>query len=217
MNEDLDYLKKQHIKNYKNMALQMILNNNNSLFDEDITSLIKKPPLDSMDLIKTKLISISKKEKIILNTDEYNKRIDNYREDMIKICNKNKEIRLKYYNDIVNSFNFNNNNKDVIKILKKDTNDLNKEIRRSFKEGIIKSINNNFDKNFNSLFNDIDNKNMDDVYKKVFKYLNSTYVKQLLENIDIKILVKDTILINSFKEEGEKYLYTLNNSRLFMN
>lgn len=217
MNEDLDYLKKQHIKNYKNMALQMILNNNNSLFDEDITSLIKKPPLDSMDLIKSKLISISKKEKIILNTDEYNKRIDNYREDMIKICNKNKEIRLKYYNDIVNSFNFNNNNKDVIKILKKDTNDLNKEIRRSFKEGIIKSINNNFDKNFNSLFNDIDNKNMDDVYKKVFKYLNSTYVKQLLENIDIKILVKDTILINSFKEEGEKYLYTLNNSRLFMN
>ena len=120
MNEDLDYLKKQHIKNYKNMALQMILNNNNSLFDEDITSLIKKPPLDSMDLIKSKLISISKKEKIILNTDEYNKRIDNYREDMIKICNKNKEIRLKYYNDIVNSFNFNNNNKDVIKILKKD-------------------------------------------------------------------------------------------------
>ena len=217
MNEDLDYLKKQHIKNYKNMALQMILNNNNSLFDEDITSLIKKPPLDSMDLIKSKLISISKKEKIIHNTDEYNKRIDNYREDMIKICNKNKEIRLKYYNDIVNSFNFNNNNKDVIKILKKDTNDLNKEIRRSFKEGIIKSINNNFDKNFNSLFNDIDNKNMDDVYKKVFKYLNSTYVKQLLENIDIKILVKDTILINSFKEEGEKYLYTLNNSRLFMN
>lgn len=217
MNEDLDYLKKQHIKNYKNMALQMILNNNNSLFDEDITSLIKKPPLDSMDLIKSKLISISKKEKIILNTDEYNKRIDNYREDMIKICNKNKEIRLKYYNDIVNSFNFNNNNKDVIKILKKDTNDLNKEIRRSFKEGIIKSINNNFDKDFNSLFNDIDNKNMDDVYKKVFKYLNSTYVKQLLENIDIKILVKDTILINSFKEEGEKYLYTLNNSRLFMN
>lgn len=217
MNEDLDYLKKQHIKNYKNMALQMILNNNNSLFDEDITSLIKKPPLDSMDLIKSKLISISKKEKIILNTDEYNKRIDNYREDMIKICNKNKEIRLKYYNDIVNSFNFNNNNKDVIKILKKDTNDLNKEIRRSFKEGIIKSINNNFDKDFNSLFNDIDNKNMDDVYKKVFKYLNSTYVKQLLENIDIKILVKDTILINNFKEEGEKYLYTLNNSRLFMN
>ena len=217
MNEDLDYLKKQHIKNYKNMALQMILNNNNSLFDEDITSLIKKPPLDAMDLIKSKLISISKKEKIILNTDEYNKRIDNYREDMIKICNKNKEIRLKYYNDIVNSFNFNNNNKDVIKILKKDTNDLNKEIRRSFKDGIIKSINNNFDKDFNSLFNDIDNKNMDDVYKKVFKYLNSTYVKQLLENIDIKILVKDTILINSFKEEGEKYLYTLNNSRLFMN
>ena len=217
MNDDLDYLKKQHIKNYKNIALQMILNNNNSLFDEDIMSLIKEPPLDSMDLIKSKLISISKKEKIILNTDEYNKRIENYRKDLINTCNKNKEYRLNYYNDIVNEFNFNNNNKEVIKILKKDTNSLNKNIRNSFKDIIIKAINKNFDKGFNDLFNDIENKDMDDVYKKFFKYLNSTYVKQLLENIDIKILVKDTILINSFKEEGDKYLYTLNNSRLFMN
>ena len=215
MNEDFDYLKKQHIKNYKNMALQMILNNNNSLFDEDIMSLIKKPPLDSMDLIKAKLISILKKEKIILNTEEYNKRIDNYRNDMNNICNKNKEYRLKYYNDIVNSFTF-DNNRETIKILKKDTNSLNKEIRRSFKDNITKSITKNFDKNFSDLFNNIENdKDIDDIYKKFFKYLNSTYIKQLLENIDIKILVKDTILINSFKEEGEKYLYTLNNSHLF--
>ena len=55
MNDDLDYLKKQHIMNYKNTALQKILNNNNSLFDEDIMSLLKKPPLESMDLIKSKL------------------------------------------------------------------------------------------------------------------------------------------------------------------
>ena len=40
-------------------------------------------------------------------------------------------------------------------------------------------------------------------------------LKQLLENIDIKILVKDTTLINSSKEQAERYLFTINNSRLF--
>ena len=38
---------------------------------------------------------------------------------------------------------------------------------------------------------------------------------QLLENIDFKILVKDTILINSFKEQSDRYLFTLENSRIF--
>ena len=36
----------------------------------------------------------------------------------------------------------------------------------------------------------------------------------MLENIDIKILVKDTTLINGAKEQAERYLFTLNNSRL---
>ena len=35
------------------------------------------------------------------------------------------------------------------------------------------------------------------------------------ENIDIKILVKDTTLINGVKEQSERYLFTLENSRLF--
>ena len=46
------------------------------------------------------------------------------------------------------------------------------------------------------------------------KYLKKNYLSQLLENIDIKILVKDTTLINSTKEQSERYLFTLNNSRL---
>lgn len=215
MDNDLNYLKKQHVVNYKNTLLQMVLNNNNSLFDEDIMSLLKKPPLESMDLIKSKLINITKKYKIIINTESYDDIVSKYREDLLVLSNGIKEERLNFYNDIVNNFNFDNNN-DIIKILKKDTINLNKVIRKLFKSGIIDSYIKNFDKNFDKLFmNDLDTNIKDEIHDKFRKYINSNYVKQLLENIDIKILVKDTILINSFKEEGEKYLYTLNNSHLF--
>ena len=215
MNDDLKYLKKQHILNYKNNALQIILNNNNSLFDEDIMSLFKKPPLESMDLIKNKLISITKKYNIIINTDNYNDIDSKYRERLSELCNKIKKVRLESYNDIVNSFNFDNNNNEVIKLLKKDTIVLDKEIRKEFKTGIIEAIDNSFLEKFDKLFvEEPDDKIMDDIIDKFEKFINK-YLKQLLENIDIKILVKDTILINSIKEEGDKYLYTLNNSHLF--
>ena len=58
----------------------------------------------------------------------------------------------------------------------------------------------------------------DDVKRKIIteitKYINSSYQKQLLENVDIKILVKDTTLINGTKEQADRYLFTLKNSRL---
>ena len=214
MNDDLKYLKRQHILNYKNNALQIILNNNNSLFDEDIMSLFKKPPLESMDLIKNKLISITKKYNIIINTDNYNDIDSKYRERLSELCNKIKKVRLDSYNEIVNSFNFDNNN-EVIKLLKKDTIVLDKEIRKEFKTGIVEAMDNSFLEKFDILFVEEPNdKIMDDIIDKFEKFINK-YLKQLLENIDIKILVKDTILINSIKEEGDKYLYTLNNSHLF--
>ena len=215
MNDDLKYLKKQHILNYKNNALQIILNNNNSLFDEDIMSLFKKPPLESMDLIKNKLISITKKYNIIINTDNYNDIDSKYRERLSELCNKIKKVRLDSYNDIVNSFNFDNNNNEVIKLLKKDTIVLDKEIRKEFKTGIVEAIDNSFLEKFDKLFvEEPDDKIRNEIIDKFDKFINK-YLKQLLENIDIKILVKDTILINSIKEEGDKYLYTLNNSHLF--
>ena len=79
-------------------------------------------------------------------------------------------------------------------------------------DSINKTILNKFDKLF---MNEVDEKDFEEIEEKFSKFFNTTYLKQLLENIDIKILVKDTILINSIKEEGDKYLYTLNNSHLF--
>ena len=67
-----------------------------------------------------------------------------------------------------------------------------------------------------SLFDkDVDSAIKKRIITDVTKYINNNYLKQLLENIDFKILVKDTILTNSIKEQGERYLFTLENSRLF--
>ena len=35
-----------------------------------------------------------------------------------------------------------------------------------------------------------------------------------MDSFDIKFLVKDTTLMNSVKEQGDRYLFTLKNSRL---
>ena len=37
----------------------------------------------------------------------------------------------------------------------------------------------------------------------------------MIENVDIKILIKDTTLMNLVKEQTERYLFTISNSRLF--
>ena len=52
-----------------------------------------------------------------------------------------------------------------------------------------------------------------DIKEELIKF-NSHYQKQILDNFDNKMLVKDNILINSVKESGERYLFTINNSRL---
>ena len=58
-------------------------------------------------------------------------------------------------------------------------------------------------------------RSMKKIVDDITKFVNGTYQRQLLENSDIKILVKDTTLINGVKEQSERYLFTLENSRLF--
>ena len=48
----------------------------------------------------------------------------------------------------------------------------------------------------------------------ISKFNKEIYQKQLISNIDNKILVKDTTLINATREQTERYLFTINNSRL---
>ena len=216
MNE-LEKLMQQHVENYKKAVLEIVNNNTNSLIDNDIIFLIKKPPLDSMDQIKTKFLALAKKEKIILDTNNLDKMICNFRKDVIHKIETIKKIRIDEITTIINSININEENQ-VIKITKKELSSINKIIKKNVKQIIDESVQKNILDNICNIFtNDVDNDNKQKISKEIFKFLDKRgiYQKQLLENIDFKILVKDTTLINGLKEQAERYVFTKNNSRLF--
>ena len=91
--DDVKQFMKQHIDNYRNAIIDIIHNNTNVLVDEDITSLLKTPPLDSMDVLKTKLLSFAKSNRIVFNTESLNKILESYRKDILKCCPKIKKTR----------------------------------------------------------------------------------------------------------------------------
>lgn len=212
---DVQSLKDNHVSNYRKALVETINNNTNALFDEDISSLIKKPPLDSMDLIKSKFLDLAKKNKIVLNADVLTGMVDRYRDKCLDAFDKLKDIRIAELSKIVNNYSLEKDT-DVIKINKKDFNLVNKKIKSEMK-GIIKlNLSQEIITKIDGLFSEnIDPSIVKKITGDVSKYINGNYQRQLLENIDFKILVKDTILINSFKEQSERYLFTLENSRIF--
>lgn len=214
MNDSLKQLKRQHIDNYKNAIIDIITNNTNVLVDEDIMSLLRKPPLDSMDLIKSKFLDLAKKNSTILNTEELSNLLDNYRDKLMKEMASIKAIRIKELTKSIDSIKYEDN--EVFKLNKKDFVKVDKDIKKILKD----QLNNSFDKyilkNINKVFsNDIDSNVKSNIVSNMTKYVNGTYQRQLLENFDIKVLVKDTTLINNIKEHNERYLFTINNSRIF--
>ena len=213
MNKTKEEIKKHHIESYKNSIIEIIKNNTNSLVDDDIMSLIKKPPLDSMDVIQSKFLTMAKKNKIVLNNDELIKVISNYRNKVLDISNDLKKIRIDGLTKKVNSSKLKDN--DVIKINKKDFTTINKDMKKLLKEHINKSIEKEILNKIDLVFSkDIDSNIKNKIIEDMTKYLKKNYLHQLLESVDIKILVKDTTLINSSKEQTERYIFSINNSRL---
>lgn len=215
MNETIEELKNNHIKNYKNALMENVKNNTNVLVDEDIMSLLKKPPLDSMDVIKSKFLDLAKKNKVILNTENLNNMMDKYRDDLVKVCRDLKKVRVDGLNSKIEEFKLEKDS-DVFKLAKKDFTVINKEIKKIVKEHVSKYLEKDVLKKVDCLFlDDIDVDIKKKIVTEVTKFVNGSYQKQLLENVDFKVLVKDTILMNGTKEQNERYLFTLNNSRIF--
>ena len=215
MKDDVIELKKQHEETYRNAVIDNIKNNTDVLVDQDITSLLKKPPLDSMDFLKTKLFDLAKRNNVVLNTDNLTSLLDNYRNYLLKSCEEIKLARIDDLTATVNSISLNKNT-DIIKINKKDFLNINKRIKKILKDYLNDAYEEYILKHIHSIFLDetpeeVRNNIIDDISK----YIKGNYQRQLLDNCDIKILVKDTTLINGTKEQGERYLFTLNNSRLF--
>lgn len=213
--KELENLKQQHLLNYKKAILEIIVNNTTGLMDDDIMSLFRIPPLDSMDLIKSKFLSLAKKEEVILNTEALNNIICLYRNSICNSLSKFKKIRIDELSIKVDSF-APSKEYDVFKLMKKDLIVVDKKIRTQLKELVNKNINKMVIDNLESIFNsDVDVDKRELIIRDVSKYLTKNYIKQLFENVDVKVIVKNTTLINGIKEQGERYLFTKEHSRLF--
>ncbi len=207
MSDETIKLKQQHFDSYKKSILDIVENNCNLLVNEDIASLIKKPPLNSMDKIKNKFLSVAKKNELVVDSEKLEEVLNKYRNNILSESDNIIKSRFNYYSKIINKFKLD----DTIKILKKDINTYNKKMKKNLKDLISNSIDKNISKNIINIINGLSDKDV----KEINKYLNNMYIKDILENIDIKILVKDATMINSIKEATDTYLFTLNNSRLF--
>lgn len=206
--------KKQHIETYKNAVRENILNNTNVLVDEDIMSLLKKPPLDSMDFIKSKFLDLAKKNKIVLNTEELSKILDNYRKYLLKCLSDIKKVRVDSLTEIIGKVDFSKDS-DVIKVKRGDFNNINKEVKKSINTYLSDGLDKQILKNINNVFkSDVEETAKNKIITDITKYIKGAYHKQLIDNLDMKILVKDTTLINTVKETTDRYLFTLSNSRL---
>ena len=214
-NMALNNIKEQHINSYKTAIKELIKNNTNSLIDEDVLPLFRKPPLDSMDIIRCKFLESAKSNNVILNSDILDNKMERYRRKIINECNNIKKFRLEELLKIVDDYEIKNKS-NVVKINKKDFFSLNKSIKKSFKDILLIALENNIIKGIDSIFLEgIDNDVKNKIIVDITKFIKNIYYKQLLDNISIKMMVKDNILINGVKEQGERYIFTMNNSRLF--
>ena len=181
------------------------------MIEDDLLPLFKKPPLETMDTIKQKLFSLGRHYQVIINTEQLDKTLDEYRNTMQK-----KIITLKKYREeyLIKDIRLKaKNTKDgTLKILKKDLTLLDKNLKKEIKtkiedemQKLIISIPSFYQTN------EIDDK----LEKSLIKYFKVTYPKLLMEIIDMKLIVKNTTLINGVNEQTEHYIFTKENSHLF--
>lgn len=212
--ETIEDFRQKHFENYKNAVLETLKNNTISLFEDDILSLLKKPPLDSMDVIKCKFLELAKRHKTIIQADVLDKILEDYRKEVITYISSWKKIRIGELQKIITSFSPKKES-DVIKFNKKDFTALNRKLKKNMKTDISTVIEKKIVKNVNLIFTkNIDEKSANILSNEMIKFVSSTYLKQLLESIDFKVIVKDTTLINGVREQGERFLFTKMNSYL---
>lgn len=211
---ELDKIVEQQLNNYKLAVSEIIKNNTKSLVEDDIMQLIHKPPLDSMDMIKSKFLAVAKKEKIIVKTENMDSIIERYREKLGRDLRFIKKFRAEELIKDTTSFTPERAT-DVIRITKKQLTVINKKINGDIKKIISNDITKLLTDQINKIYSiEEDSSNYKKIFDELVKYFKNTYQKQLIESMNFKILVKDTILINSVKEQGERYLFTKNHSRI---
>lgn len=213
--EEVEQLLKQHLDNYKNAVIEIIKNNTNSLIDEDISSLIKKPPLDSMDAVKNKLLELAKKHSIVLNTNQLELLVGNYRDQLLLEISKLKQLRNKRLMENVDQFSPTRET-ELISFSTQDTLQIDKLIKSKIKKCIQSCIEKFLLEKLDLVYQEnVELKDKEFISQTFLKFMKGNYQKQLMNNIDVKIMVKNRTLISGILEQGERYLFTQSNSHLF--
>ena len=193
---------KQHKQILMTAGLELATNNTNSLIEDDIINGVIEVPLEAMDTVKQRVLNIAKHNNLILNSDKFNEVLISYKEEIKKKLRNIFKKRIKLIED---------NPMDLVKNLKKELVKFNKEAKKEEKQILTSLVKEKIISNLDLIVKD-DNTTFK---KDATKFLQTTYVKQILETVDMKILVKDTILLNSLKEQIERFVFTMENSHLF--
>lgn len=209
MNE-LENIEKNQLNNYILAVKDIITNNTSNLVFSDISSLAARPPLDSMDVIKNKLLEIGKKNNLLINSEKIDLILDTYRSKLIDDLSFINDYRNKEIFKDVDSFKP-VRSVDIIKITKKRLNEIDKVIVGNVKKIIKGDVSKCLITNYSNMY--LDYIESSSLTKSLNYFFNKEYPKNLIDGIELKILVKDTTLINGVKEQGERYLFIKNNSK----
>ena len=201
---------KQHKQILMTAGLELATNNTNSLIEDDIINGVIEVPLEAMDTVKQRVLNIAKHNNLILNSDKFNEVLIGYKDELKKQFRNIFKKRIKLIEDNYSKFD-DDKPMDLVKNLKKDLVKFNKEVKKEEKQVLTSLVKEKLVSNLDLIVKD-DNTTFK---KDATKFLQTTYVKQILETVDMKILVKDTILLNSLKEQIERFVFTMENSHLF--
>lgn len=201
---------KQHKQILMTAGLELATNNTNSLIEDDIINGVIEVPLEAMDTVKQRILNIAKHNNLILNSDKFNEVLISYKEELKKQFRNIFKKRIKLIEDNYSKFD-DDKPMDLVKNLKKELVKFNKEAKKEEKQVLTSLVKEKIISNLDLIVKD-DNTTFK---KDATKFLQTTYVKQILETVDMKILVKDTILLNSLKEQIERFVFTMENSHLF--
>ena len=201
---------KQHKQILMTAGLELATNNTNSLIEDDIINGVIEVPLEAMDTVKQRVLNIAKHNNLILNSDKFNEVLISYKEELKKEFRNIFKKRIKLIEDNYSKFD-DDKPMDLVKNLKKELVKFNKEAKKEEKQILTSLVKEKIISNLDLIVKD-DNTTFK---KDATKFLQTTYVKQILETVDMKILVKDTILLNSLKEQIERFVFTKENSHLF--
>ena len=202
----------QHKQIYMQAGKELITNNTIALITDDILPLFAMPPLETMDLMKQRFFSIAKTENLILNTENLNEQLLAYRRFLAEKMDIIKQQRNTILTQALEKCSYNQPDQ-IIKELKKELVKLDKNIKKQIKQWLMEANKTYFLDAMSTLIND--DKLTSSFTKEITKYLQTFYIKQVIEMIDMKLLVKDTTLLNAFKEQIERFIFTTENSHLF--